>query len=267
MRPAEVDLLIGDPAKAIAGLGWKPLVSFRELVAMMVDADLALVTSQQRLTRDVSHELRSPLARMNVALEIAKQKSDPDSGPLLERIEKESNRLNDLISRILILAKLESGADDIERDLIDLDALVEDVVSDADFEAKAKGKSVKLSKIDECKVVGSDNLLRSAVDNVLRNAVRYTDIGSSVDVSLTAEKDQATIRITDHGGGVPEAEIANLFRPFYRIGEARERKTGGIGLGLAIAERAIKAHKGKIAARNSADGLTVEMTLGRQSAA
>ncbi|MBK9766231.1 MAG: HAMP domain-containing protein [Chloracidobacterium sp.] len=223
----------------------------------------SLVTSQARLTQDISHELRSPLARMNVALEIAKQKAGPDSLPLLARIEKESDRLNEMIGRILILAKLEGGADDLEHEWIDLADLVSDVSEDADFEAKAKGKSVKMSKIDDCRVVGSDNLLRSAVENVLRNAVRYTVDGSDVDVSLDANADKAVIKIADHGGGVPEEELANLFRPFYRVGEARERRTGGIGLGLAIADRAIQAHKGTITARNKNGGLEVEIILNR----
>lgn len=221
----------------------------------------ALVTSQQRLTRDVSHELRSPLARMNVALEIAKQKATPATAPMLERIERESAQLNEMISRILTLARLESGAEVVEHERIDLGRLVSEVVEDANFEAQAKGKSVAISQADRCSVMGSDELLRSAFENVLRNAVRYTDEGTSVDVQLISRNGQAQIRVTDHGGGVPEDELENLFRPFYRIGESRERTTGGIGLGLAIAQRAIKAHKGTIEARNYNGGLSIEMTL------
>lgn len=230
---------------------------------IMAERIESLLTSQKRLTQDISHELRSPLARLNVALEIAKQKSTTESAPMLERIEKESAQLNEMISRILILAKLEGGSDGIEHEWIDLKDLVEDVASDADFEAKAKGKSVEFTEVEECRVEGSENLLRSAVENVLRNAVRYTADGSPVKVSLAVEGQKAVIKVQDHGGGVAEDELANLFRPFYRIGEARERKTGGIGLGLAIAERAIHAHKGQITARNSGDGLIVEITLNR----
>ncbi len=266
IRRATQDLAGGDLKTRVA-----PQVGRRrdELSDLARDFDVmaerieSLVTSQARLTQDISHELRSPLARMNVALEIAKQKAGADSQPLLERIEKESDRLNEMIGRILILAKLEGGADDLEHEWIDLADLVKDVAEDADFEAKAKGKSVNISNIDECRVVGSDNLLRSAVENVLRNAVRYTADGSSVDVSLTVNADKAVVKVADHGGGVPEEELANLFRPFYRVGEARERRTGGIGLGLAIAERAIQAHKGSIAARNKNGGLEVEITLNR----
>ena len=139
--------------------------------------------------------------------------------------------------------------------------LVRDIAADADFEARAKDKSVEVSNADICRVIGSENLLRSAIENVLRNAVRYTDEGTAVDVSLAANNGRAVLTVSDHGGGVPDEELANLFRPFYRVGEARTRKTGGIGLGLAIAERAIKAHKGRISAANADGGLSVEITL------
>jgi len=228
---------------------------------IMAERIESLITSQQRLTQDISHELRSPLARMNVALEIAKQKSNAETQPMLNRIETESNRLNEMISRILMLAKLESGADDHEQRRIDLAELVRDVAADADFEAKANGKVVEVSSADKCSVMGSENLLRSAIENVLRNAVRYTADGTVVDVSLEAVNGHAVLKVSDHGGGVPEEELANLFRPFYRVGEDRTRKTGGIGLGLAIAERAVSAHKGTITATNYNGGLKIEIAL------
>jgi len=220
-----------------------------------------LVSSQQRLSRDVSHELRSPLARMNVALEIAKQKSNGEASTVFQRIENESQRLNEMISRLLTLSKLETGSKDFDRRELNLRSLVEQVAADADFEANAKNRSVKILQADECRVVGSDSLIRSAVENVLRNAIRYTKEGTEVEVSLTNGNGKATVKIVDHGSGVPEAELANLFRPFYRVGEARDRGSGGTGLGLAIAEQAIRAHDGTIAARNEGDGLSVEIVL------
>lgn len=222
----------------------------------------SLITSQERLTRDVSHELRSPLARMNVALELAKQRSGPELQPLLTRIEGESERLNEMISRILTLSKLESGAfDEFRGESLDLTEIVREVAADADFEAKAKGKAVDLVWSDKCTMVGNENLLRSAIENVVRNAVKYTDDGTKVRVSVIADNGNAKIQIGDRGGGVPEAELKNLFIPFYRLGEARDRKTGGTGLGLAIARRAIVAHKGEISARNVSGGLEVEIVL------
>ena len=238
-----------------------------ELGLLATDFDLmaerieSLITSQKRLSRDISHELRSPLARLGVALEIAKQRAGDEQTPQLDRIETESARLNEMISRLLTLSRLESGSQDIEKQDIDLKALVEDVAEDADFEAQAKGKSVKFSGAEQCRVTGDEGLLRSAVENVLRNAVRYTPEGTSVDVLLTSNNGTAKIKVTDHGGGVPADELKNLFRPFYRVGEARERATGGIGLGLSIAERAIQAHNGTIEDQNVGRGLMVEIDL------
>ncbi|HQZ81941.1 MAG TPA: ATP-binding protein [Pyrinomonadaceae bacterium] len=224
----------------------------------------SLITSQERLTRDVSHELRSPLARMNVALELAKQRSGPELQPLLSRIEGESERLNEMISRILTLSKLESGAfDEFRGESLDLTEVVREVAADADFEAKAKGKAVDLVWSDECTIVGNENLLRSAIENVVRNAVKYTDDGTTVRVSVIADNGNAKIQIGDRGGGVPESELTNLFIPFYRLGAARDRKSGGTGLGLAIARRAVMAHKGQISARNVSGGLEVEIVLNR----
>lgn len=238
-----------------------------ELASLAKDFDVmaerieSLVTSQKRLSRDVSHELRSPLARMNVALEIAKQKANGEASPLIQRIENESQRLNDMISRLLTLSKLETGSNDFERRELNLRSLVEQVAADADFEANAKGRSVTVVTADDCRVNGSDSLIRSAVENVLRNAVRYTKEGTAVEVSLSNGDGKAVVRIRDYGEGVPESELENLFRPFYRVGEARDRGSGGTGLGLAIAEQAILAHKGAITAKNEDDGLLVEIRL------
>ena len=238
-----------------------------ELAVLAKDFDVmaerieSLITSQQRLSRDVSHELRSPLARMNVALEIAKQKSNGDTSPILDRIEAESNRLNEMISRLLTLSRLETGSQDFELADIDLKSLVEHVVSDAAFEADAVGKSVKIERTTDCHIIGSEELVGSAIENVLRNAVRYTRDGTAVEVSLASHDGLATVSVRDHGGGVPEDELKKLFRPFYRVGEARDRSSGGTGLGLAIAEQAIKAHKGSIQARNYNGGLVVEMSF------
>ncbi len=228
---------------------------------MMAERIESLITAQKRLSRDVSHELRSPLARMNVALEIAKQKSGPEAKAFLERIENESVRLNDMIGRLLTLSKLETGTRDFERTDVNLRKLVEQTVVDADFEANAKGCSVKLTEIDDCRIKGNESLLQSAVENVLRNAVRYTSDGTAVEVSLHKKNGNAEIVIRDRGEGVPEAELANLFKPFYRVGEARDRGSGGIGLGLAIAEQAVRAHGGRIDARNTDQGLEVIIRL------
>ncbi len=220
-----------------------------------------LLTSEKRLTQDISHELRSPLARLNVALELARKKANPETESLIERIATESNRLNTMISRLLVLSKLETGSENFEKREINLTKVFEQTVADADFEARGNNKSVKITQKDEVKILGSETLLRSAIENVLRNAVRYTKDETTVDVKLTKNGKTAVVSVRDHGAGVPEDELDKLFRPFYRVNTARERKTGGIGLGLAIAERAVHAHQGAIKASNTSDGLTVEITL------
>ncbi len=226
---------------------------------VMAERIESLIMSQQRLSRDVSHELRSPLARMNVALEIAKQRSNGEINPILDRIEKESSRLNEMISRLLTLSQLESGSGEYERHELNLATIIEQIAVDADFEAKANGRSVKVEELEPAKFSGNEALVRSAIENVLRNAVRYTAEGTEVTVKMTSSSGNAQILIEDHGGGVPDEELKKLFTPFYRVGEARERKTGGIGLGLAIAEQAVKLHKGTISAANTIDGLAVEI--------
>jgi two-component system, OmpR family, sensor histidine kinase CpxA len=217
----------------------------------------SLITSQERLTRDISHELRSPLARMNVALELAK--NSPNSETFLTRIETESNRLNEMISNILTLSKLESKSETIGKQELNLTKLFENVVADAEFESKGKEKSVEVLKAEDCRIFGNERLIRSAIENVLRNAVRYTK--DRVVVSLKRDGKTAVISIEDFGGGIPESDIKEIFRPFYRVSESRTRKSGGIGLGLAITEQAVQAHQGEVFAKNTENGLLVEIKL------
>ena len=220
-----------------------------------------LVTSEKRLTQDISHELRSPLARLNVALELAKGKANPETMPQIERIETESFRLNEMISQLLTLSKLETNSQSFDKTEVNLTKVFEQVAADADFEANAKNKSVKILQNDQVKVFGNEILLRSAIENVIRNAVRYTPENTSVEISLKEENKNARIVIRDFGEGVPEEDLEKLFRPFYRVQTARDRKTGGIGLGLAIAERAVNAHHGLIKAKNLEKGFIVVINL------
>jgi two-component system sensor histidine kinase CpxA len=221
----------------------------------------SLVTTEKRLTQDISHELRSPLARLNVALELARAKANPETETLLNRIETESTRVNEMISHLLMLSKLETDSQTFEKKRINLTRLFEQVVSDGDFEAAALGKAVKILHKDEAEILGNENLLRSAIENVLRNAVRYTKDATTVEVSLKKENKKISVTVRDFGAGVPEVDLKKLFRPFYRVQTARDRKSGGIGLGLAIAERAVNVHHGAIEAQNIGDGLVVKIDL------
>jgi two-component system sensor histidine kinase CpxA len=210
-----------------------------------------LLQSQRQLVRDISHELRSPLARLRVALALAERAEDRTKA--LSRIEQEADELERLISELLSLARLESGQAGLERKSLRLDELVAGVVKDADFEAQAQDKEVSFSR-QEVNLVGDPVLLRSAVENVVRNAVRHSPVGSGVSVSIIRESENCMVRVRDAGPGVPESQLEVIFDPFARAEEARERGAGGFGLGLAIARRAMLAHQGGTSARNHPDG-------------
>jgi len=227
----------------------------------------SMVKAQQRLLGDISHELRSPLARLGVALGLARQRSGVEASGSLDRIERESDNLNEMISQLLTLTRLESGTDGRKRSNVDLAALVREVAEDADFEARSVNRSVQVVSSEKCSINGVEELLRSAVENVVRNAVRFTAEGTAVEVALKRQNGAgdnfAIISVRDRGNGVPEESLDKIFRPFYRTEDARDRQSGGgTGLGLAITERAVRMHGGTVEATNVPDGgLVVEMRL------
>ena len=222
----------------------------------------ALVGSQQRLLRDVSHELRSPLARLVVALELARSKTGEAAVKPLDRIEREAARLDELIGHLLLLERLEAGAIAGDTVSLDLVGLIAEVAADAGFEAAADGTEVRFETADGPSVSCRPELLRSAFDNVIRNAVHHTEPGSVVDVSLATDDEGVTVTIRDRGPGVDERDLGKIFEPFYRVEEARDRTSGGVGLGLAIAASAVRAHGGTIEATNHPDaGLVVHVWL------
>jgi two-component system, OmpR family, sensor histidine kinase CpxA len=229
-----------------------------------------LVTAQQRLLTDISHELRSPLARLNVALELARQRSGAEAGSALDRIDRETTRLNEMIQRLLMLVRLEGGDESLERSPVRLQQMIQEIARDAAFEAQSRHCQVEVEIVADCIVTGSPNLLHSAIENVVRNAIRYTEENSSVQIRLDSSETpggpQAVIAVTDSGSGVPEDALDKLFRPFYRIDDARGRQTGGVGLGLAITARAISLHGGTVQASNRpGSGLRVEIRLPLES--
>ncbi len=226
----------------------------------------SLIIAQRRLLQDVSHELRSPLARLNVALGIASSKAGPGAQDALTRIEHEAIQLNELIGQLLTLSRLESNQVDTERSEIDLTAVVDVVVEDANFETKQKERKVRIVRREVCLVSGVESLLRSAVENVLRNAISYTAPGTNVDVEVFHRSennvDFAVVSVKDRGPGIPSEHLESIFRPFHRVEDARDRHRGGVGLGLAIAARAIGIHGGNIIAANAPEGgLIVEISL------
>lgn len=244
-----------------------------EVAGLMRDFDAmaerleSLLKAQSRLLNDISHELRSPLARLNVALGLARQRTGVESVDMLDRIELEASRLNELIGRILTLARLEDGEQLVPQTPVPLGELVESVVEDAEFEAQERHCHVRATIPEgEWIVCGNASLLHSAIENVVRNAIRYTHEGTSVEVELSSAeqsgKHEAVLRVSDAGPGVPPDALGKLFEPFYRLDDARGRQTGGVGLGLAITERAVRFHGGRVAAFNrEPSGLIVEIRL------
>lgn len=223
-----------------------------------------LISTQRQLLNDVSHELRSPLARMNVALDLLRRHAGED--PALNHMETDMQRLNEMIGRLLTVARLEAASTLQNSVRVNLSELVSSIACDAEFEAQERGSRVHVVQPANLSVLGDPSLLRSAIENVLRNAVRFTAAGTAVEVNLrhnaTSSGDEALIVIRDHGTGVPEAELTQIFKPFYRLDDPRGTNSSGAGLGLAIAEKIVRLHGGRIRAINEAGGgLSVEIVL------
>ena len=218
-----------------------------------------LVDGQQRLIRDVSHEMRSPLSRLRVALELAR--SQTDTAAQLDRIEREALRLEDMIAQAIQLSRMETTTP-TKMENVALDVLVADVVADAAFEAQAKPCTLRIEHTVATTVRAEPDLLTSAIENVIRNAVNYTAPETSIGLTLDHAGGHARLCVRDHGQGVPADDCARIFEPYFRTDVARQRKSGGSGLGLAIAKRAIERQGGSIRARNAANsGLEVEILL------
>jgi two-component system sensor histidine kinase CpxA len=217
-----------------------------------------LLAAERRLLLDISHELRSPLARLAVAVELARSGEDRDAA--LNRIEKEADRLNALVGELLQVTRAEGDPTSLRDESVRLDELLRDVVDDCSVEAKARDCRIELKANPPAQVRGDRELLRRAIENVIRNAIRHAPRETPVEVSLSTDG-YASIRIRDYGPGVPEEHLPRIFDAFYRVETDRNRSSGGVGLGLSIARRAVELHKGRIVARNSAPGLTVKIDI------
>ncbi|HZU26112.1 MAG TPA: ATP-binding protein [Bryobacteraceae bacterium] len=223
----------------------------------MADRIETLLTAERRLLLDISHELRSPLARLSVAVELARS-GDAQS---LDRIRREAERLNELISELLQVTRAEGDPARRVHEPVDARELLREVVYDTSIEAQAKGCELALTAPAEVTVNGDAELLRRAVENVVRNAIRYAPSGSAVEIALEARGETAAIGVRDRGPGVPDESLGRIFDAFYRVDSDRNRSSGGVGLGLAIARRAVELHDGHIRARNANPGLLVSIEL------
>ena len=221
-----------------------------------------LMKGREQLLRDVSHELRSPLARMRVAVGLARQPGS-DAGRELDRLDNEIERLDRLIGQVLHLSRLDAAARAELADEVDLAELVDAIARDAAFEAQGRGVAVAWQPpTGELRVRGNAAWLASAIENVVRNAVRYTAAGTEVTLALAADAAAVRVVVRDHGPGVAEGELTRIFEPFHRVAESRTRDTGGDGIGLAITARVLAAHGGSAHAANApGGGLVVTLSL------
>ncbi len=226
----------------------------------MVQRLQQLMDGQRRVLHDVSHELRSPLARLQAAIGLARQQTERTEDSMM-RIERESVRMDALVSELLTLSRLEAGMAGKLDEAVDLNELLTNVVEDARFEAEASGCRIEFEERSQAVVRGNAELLHRAVENVVRNAVKHSPSGGSVAIKMQKNDNQTVgIAVSDEGSGVPEADILSIFKPFFRSDQTKT--SDGHGLGLAIAQRVITAHQGGIHASNRADGgLCITITL------
>jgi two-component system sensor histidine kinase CpxA len=224
-----------------------------------------MISRQGQLIQDISHELRSPLARLHVALGLTRKYVNEEAEQDLDRIEREANRLESLISQVLTLARLEESKIDVLEEYIDIAELLKSIVNDAEYEAADRNCHVHLECKTQATLKANGELLYRAIENIIRNAVKYTTESTTVNVVLGESKKHKgwiNISVRDYGQGVPEEQLPNLFEPFFRVSKSRDRDSGGYGLGLAIAKHAIGLHGGELSARNCKNrGLCVDVSL------
>ena len=226
-----------------------------------------MIQSKERLLQDISHELRSPLARLQIAIELGRTKSNNMAIQEFSRMEEECIRLNSLIGEILDYARLNQALYPLKRTKVDVPKLIQHIVDDANFEFGQTKTRVQLKTINKCNLLVDEPLIHRAIENILRNALRYSPNKAlvKIDVSLNSAKDNLIIEIIDKGPGIPEDQIEKIFNPFYRVDTSRTKKTGGFGLGLSIAQQALQLHHGNIHIQNQKPhGLSVRLSIPTQ---
>jgi two-component system sensor histidine kinase CpxA len=224
----------------------------------MAERITTLLTAERRLLQDVSHELRSPLARLSFAVELGRTEADRDAAA--GRVRREIDRLSSLVGTLLDMTRAEGDPGAWERRPVLLEGLVRRIVDDCGVEASAKGTEVRFQGAP-VEVAGDAELLRRAIENVIRNAVHYAGRQGRVEVAMEREEGSVRVVVRDYGPGVQEEALTRIFHPFFRIDDARSDATGGTGLGLAIAQRAVTVHQGTIFAENAGPGLRVVLVL------
>jgi two-component system sensor histidine kinase CpxA len=222
-----------------------------------------LLAAERRLLQDISHELRSPLTRLNLAIEILGETEGRQDAAA--RLRREADRLTALVSSLIEVTRAEGDPASRKVETVAVDALTREIVDTCTPELQARGVEVALAVDEPATVQGDHELLRRAVENVLRNAIRHAPAGTGIDVSCRSHADRVEVAIRDRGPGVPEEQLARLGEPFYRVDASRSAASGGVGLGLSIARRAIEVHHGTITSENARPGLRVTLTVPREA--
>lgn len=218
-----------------------------------------LIVSERRLLGDISHELRSPLARLKFAVKLAR--TSVDSKSALDRIERDVDRITSLVADIVEITFVEGDPALRGAEAVPVAQVLQDVVRDCAVEAQFRDCKVELTGSAVGEALGSRELMRRAMENVVRNAIRYSPEKSVIQVFITENDREAIIVVRDYGPGVPQDALARIFDPFFRVEEARDLNSGGSGLGLSIAKRAVQVHHGAITAENASPGLRVQITI------
>jgi len=252
----------GDLATRIAAPRGDEVGDLARAFNRMAERIETLMTAERRLLQDISHELRSPLARLHLAIELTR--TAPDREQALGRIQKEVDRLTTLVETLMEMTRVEGDPATRKSQPVALAALVDDVAQSCELEAQARHCRIVVNGVNAGPggmVSGDPELLRRAVENILRNAIRYAPNGSDIDVRIDTRNASTEISVRDGGPGVPEDALPRLAQPFFRADESRDAATGGVGLGLAIAQRAIHLHHGTLSAENAHPGLRVTLTV------
>jgi len=225
----------------------------------MADRIQTLLTAERRLLQDISHELRSPLARLSFAVELVRTADNREEA--VARLKKEIDRLTHLVGSLLQVTRVEGDPASLNQEVFRLDQLLQELVAGCSIEADARGCRLEVSGQNPILLRADHELLRRAVENILRNAIRHAPEGTAVEVTLDCQPSTVSISVRDYGAGVPEEMLSSIFKPFFRVDSSRDSASGGAGLGLAIAQSAIALHRGNLSATNMHPGLLVRIEL------
>lgn len=223
-----------------------------------------LLQNQQRLLRDVSHELRSPLTRAQLAIALEQRQG---GGAQLPRLQQELERVDQLLGELLTFSRLDAGQYQLQLQDVDLYELIEEIIVVNQLEADQKQLRVTLQGPNPCSLNIEPKLLARAIENVLRNAIKYSPVQATISFELSQTATTTLLAITDQGPGIPPDSLEQIFAPFYRVSDSRNSQTGGTGLGLAIAAQVVRQHGGQIGASlPAAGGLSITLSLPHRTA-